>query len=228
MFLFPFLKALLLGVVVAAPVGPVGALVIRRTLRVGPGLGIATGVGAAIADAVFALIAALGLGAAQSFFLRHELTLAVGGGLLILVIGFVSLFKNLRERREELEATEEANEETFLRERPGPLKILRAIGASFLITITNPMTIVGFGVAFTALGLVQSPGHESFPIVLVAGVLAGSMCWWATLSMGVRWMERRMSKMWIFKVHVLTSLMIIVSGLACLARGLMSLPALAR
>jgi threonine/homoserine/homoserine lactone efflux protein len=158
-------KGLVLGFAIAAPVGPIGVLCIRRSLAVGFSAGFASGLGAATADALYGLVAALGLTAVSSWLLAARGWSRVIGGLLLLALALRTFL-----------ATPAAGGEIPPR-RPAR-GLVRDYASTFALTVTNPMTILSFTAAFGALGLASGSAAGS----LVAGVFLGSAVWWLVLS----------------------------------------------
>jgi threonine/homoserine/homoserine lactone efflux protein len=163
-----FWPAVWIGLSIAAPVGPIGLLVIQRTLQHGRAVGIATGLGAAVADAAYGAVGAFGvtalIGALQS--LRTPLALVGGGFLLWLAWRTWRSFANPAPARESAQ-----------------LAAAPSLAASFagtcLLTLSNPATILSFIAIFGALaGSLAAPAS---PLLMVAGVLAGSALWWLLL-----------------------------------------------
>ena len=231
MLFFLIVKAILLGVLVTAPVGPVGALVIRRTLKSGTALGISTGFGAAIADTSFAYVAALGIASVEQFIRTNERIIAFMGGSVLLVLGVVGYLKHLREKRaiesgsEALKALEdqaELEDKEFSAHKEGSVRhLLRAGLGAFLITVSNPVTVVGFAGAFAAFGFwaEASTSRAETHAWVVGGVFVGAMSWWTSLAAGIRWMRSKLSKSSISMIHLGTNLIILGSGILCLMRG---------
>ena len=160
-------RGFLLGFAVAAPVGPIGVLVIRRTLAVGPRAGFVSGLGAATADAAYGCVAVLGLAAASHILVAHAGLLRIGGGLFLGWFGLRTLL-----------ARPVAGGEAG---GPGP-PLWTAYGSTLLLTVTNPMTILSFAAAFAGLGLASGVTGPGAGLSLVAAVFLGSMLWWALLS----------------------------------------------
>jgi threonine/homoserine/homoserine lactone efflux protein len=156
-----FLKALGIGLAVAAPVGPMSLLCMRRTLTQSPGHGLATGAGIALGDAAYAAVAALGLAGVSAFMLKYDQPLHVAAGLFLLWLGLKSFLK--------------ANDATAAERADQPW--LKSLASSFLLTMTNPPTIIMFAAIFVAM----APKEGFTPAgaaITVAGVFAGSMVWW--------------------------------------------------
>lgn len=169
-----FLKSLLLGLAVAAPLGPIGALCINRTLERGFAAGLAGGLGTALADASYATLAALGFATFSGVLAQIDTPLRVLGGLFMLWLGWRGL----------------APKPTGAATIPAR-DLLGTTAATFALTITNPMTILSFAALFAGLGLGAAEGFSGTgPVVL--GVFAGSMLWWGLLSGGVALIQHRL------------------------------------
>jgi len=165
-------RGALVGFAIAAPVGPVGLLCIRRTFAHGPTTGLATGLGAAAADAMYGLIAALGVGAVASLLLEHASALRIVGGVLMALLGVASL----RRARRPPGAAPAAR-------APTPSGLLGAFGSTFALTASSPMTILSFAGLLAALA--PPDGSLAGGLLLVAGVFTGSIAWWMILVGGV-------------------------------------------
>ena len=165
-------RGLLIGFSIAAPVGPIGVLCIRRTLTDGRLAGLSCGLGAATADAVYGCVAAFGLTSVSSFLVDQQPWLRpVGGGFLI----YLGL-KTFLERPAEREATP-ANGSS--------VGLAGAYSSTFFLTITNPSTILSFAAIFAGLGLGETGEGYALATALVVGVFSGSALWWFILSGGV-------------------------------------------
>lgn len=153
------------GLAVAAPVGPIGILCIRRSLTEGRATGLATGLGAASADAVYGIIAATGL-AVSGVLLSHADLLRVGGGTLIALLGILSL-RTFFLNRTNLEIASTSR------------GLLAAFLTTFALTLGNPMTILAFVGLIAGLG--AAIDNPLAPYLLVVGVFIGSAVWWLFL-----------------------------------------------
>ncbi len=162
-----FLRGLVLGVVIAAPVGPVGILCIRRTLERGIFAGLATGFGAAVADAIFAAIAAFGVTAALSLLTGLEKEIRLFGGFFLMVMAIRMFFQKIELARAHVVSA---------------AGLIKAFIAGFIITITNPLTIIGILAVIATFA-----GHLSYvqAATLTGGIFCGSLAWWLMLGGGV-------------------------------------------
>ena len=174
-----------IGFAIAAPVGPIGMLCIRRTLHHGPVVGLATGLGAATADAMYGLVAAGGLGLA-AWLLGHAAALGLVGALLLALMGVESLRAFLRKSRARVGAKAAGDAPT---PRTSPSV---AFASTFALTASNPMTILSFVGVIAALGATGA-GAGAAAWLLVAGVFLGSALWWLLLVALVRLARRAFS-----------------------------------
>ena len=159
------LKAAGYGIAVAAPVGPMSVLCMRRSLTQGWRYGLATGAGIAIADGAYALVAALGLAGVTRFMLTHERPLHLAAGFCLLYLGVKALFSKTTGQ-----TTDTASMATW----PA------ALGSATLMTLTNPPTIIMFAAIFAALAP-RSGLTPTTALLTVAGVVTGSFLWWCGL-----------------------------------------------
>jgi threonine/homoserine/homoserine lactone efflux protein len=202
MILPPFLKGLLLGFSIAAPVGPIGVLCIRRTLADGRLTGFLSGLGAATADFIYGCIAAFGLTAVSSLLVKGQGALRLVGGVFLIYLGI----------RIYLSAVAERPAETRL---GGGL--FAAYASTFFLTLTNPMTILSFAAVFAGLGLVDQGGVISSAAWLVGGVFCGSALWWLLLSGGVSIIRRRFTLQRMRWVNRISGGVISIFGIAAIA-----------
>jgi len=165
-----FLRGLIIGLSIAAPVGPIGVLCIRRTLSDGRAIGFASGLGAATADAVYGAVAAFGLSLVTNALVEQRLWLQAGGGVFLCYLGGRTWMAVPR-------AASEAP--------AGGRGLAAAWASTFALTLTNPTTIISFAAIFAGLGLGRSVGGYGSASVMVLGVFLGSALWWLILSVGV-------------------------------------------
>ena len=203
-----FLEGVIIGFAIAAPVGPIGVLCIRRTLADGRASGFVSGLGAATADAVYGAIAAFGLTLIMDFLLGGASWLRLVGGAFLLYLGVKTFLARPAER-----AAERAAEA-----RGGGL--LGAYASTFFLTLTNPTTILSFAAIFAGLGVAGADNALSAAL-LVLGVFLGSAAWWLILSGGTDLFRSKLSAgglQWVNRV----------SGTVIAAFGVLALSGLGR
>lgn len=169
--IFFFLKGLLIGLTIAAPVGPVGILCVHRTLKYGKLVGFISGLGAASADLFYGAVAAFGLVAITNLITESSSVIRLAGGLLFLAIGV----HMLRQRPVFVTDAENITEEYV---KPS---LLTACASTFILTAMNPGTIIAFTVIFATFGIDGDAGAPG-AVALVLGVFLGSAIWWCGLS----------------------------------------------
>jgi len=160
------LKGLAIGFSIAAPVGPISVLCIRRTLAEGRTSGLVSGLGAATADAIYGCIAGFGLAFISYFLVSQQVWLRLIGGVFLCYLGL----KTLLAKPAEQAALAKGN------------SFVGAYASMFFLTLTNPMTIISFVAIFAGLGLASTSGNYVSAGVLVLGVFIGSALWWLILS----------------------------------------------
>jgi len=182
-----FFKAMLIGVSIAAPVGPIGLLTIQRSLQLGPRAGLATGLGAAVADAIYGAVGAYGVHALIQALTAARLPLALGGGSYLLWMALQLL------RAPVGSAAAQAGK---------PASAWCHFGSTLLLTLANPATIFSFIAIFGALA---GSGAAASPAAMVAGVFIGSAFWWLLLSSGVGRLRGRFDARWQRRVNRLSA-----------------------
>lgn len=199
------LKGLALGFSIAAPVGPIGVLCIRRTAERGFKAGLASGLGAASADAVYGAIAAAGLTFVAEFLVRQGTRLGLLGGAFLLYLG-VRTFLSTPPQGE-------------LQEKGG------SIGgdylSTFLLTLSNPVTIFSFAAIFG--GLSAEADFRASAFLLVLGVFLGSALWWLALSTAVNFLRGKMTDRLLLWINRAAGVVITVFGLVMLRRAVIGL-----
>ena len=173
-----FLQSLLIGVSIAAPVGPIGLLTIQRSLAHGPRAGLATGLGAAVADALYGAVGAFGVAWLVQALVAARVPLALGGAAFLLWMAWRLVRAPLADHAAAA--------------RPAG-KVWQYFAGTFVLTLSNPATIVSFIAIFGAMG---GRAPVTSPWTMVAGVLVGSALWWLALSSAVGRLRERFDARW--------------------------------
>ncbi|CAB3707784.1 hypothetical protein LMG22037_03878 [Paraburkholderia phenoliruptrix] len=172
-----FFTAAGVGLAIAAPVGPMGMLCIRRTLTGGPRAGLAIGLGIASGDAFYGLIAALGLVGISQFMLAYDRPLHLLAGLFLLYLGVRTLLQ--KAPADTADGAQNGNGNGKLAQ-VGRAGALRAYASSLLLTLTNPQTVIMFAALFTTLAP-RGAFSSAIALTTVGGVFCGSIAWWCFL-----------------------------------------------
>lgn len=220
-----FGRGLLLGVAIAAPVGPIGVLCIRHTLLNGRGTGLVAGLGAATADGIYGCIAGLGLSAMSGgastvadLLIRHQRLLGIGGGLFLVYLGgrtFLSQATNLNQKAT-LAETDSHGEKRLPHPRHSQLFLLKTYLETLLLTLANPATILSFSAIFLGLDIMGESRDYGAALALVVGVFMGSGLWWVILSSGVSRVGDRLTALPLKGINRVSGAIIIAFGLVAI------------
>lgn len=189
-----FIKGYILGFAVAAPVGPIGLLCIRRTVQFGRLSGLFSGLGAALADTIYGFIAAFGITLISDFLLAEQKWLRLFGGAFLIFLGFRTFMAK--------HVTEQAVTHKTL---------LSDFVSTFILTLTNPLTILAYVAIFAGLGIAEK--HFLHALWLVGGVFLGSVTWWLILSEGVTLFRKRVTNEVMVWINRVAGILIAVFGL---------------
>lgn len=188
-----FLKGLAFGFVLAAAVGPMWVLCLRRTLAYGPLVGLASGMGIAVADGLYGAVAAFGLTAVAGVLLGHSLWLGLLGAAFLVYLGVRAL----------------VSAPVVPGSRPGkPASTASAFVSTLGLTLANPPTILAFAAIFAGLGLGQ---HANYPAAGLAtlGVFFGSASWWLILAAGAGSLQGRVTPRFMRAINVVSGVVIL-------------------
>lgn len=203
-------KGILIGIMVSIPLGPIGVLVIQRTVNKNRVAGLYSGMGAALSDTVYAIIAGFSLTFVIEFIQKHEIVFQSVGALIVLGLGIHIFFKNpvtdLRKHR--------------LRGNTHFQDML----SSFLVTFSNPLTVFVFLAVFASSGVAQNLEHPYYSSFVILGVFLGASAWWFSLSGIVSLFRHKINLRvlwWINKTAgVVIILFVLVTAVVVIQKGL--------
>ena len=199
---FAFLiSGLIIGFSIAAPVGPIGVLCIRRTLAEGRLNGLVSGLGAATADAIYGCIAAFGLTFITDVLVQQQVWLRLVGGTFLIILGAKTILSK-------------PSEKPPSEKRIG---LLDAYGSTFFLTLTNPVTILSFAAIFAGIGLGSAVADYGSAGLLVFSVFTGSALWWLILSGTVSLLRRKITPNALRWINRFSGAIILTFGLFVLA-----------
>lgn len=195
------IKGLIIGFAIAAPVGPIGVLCIQRSLHDGFKIGLMTGMGAALADGMYGIIAAFGLTAVSSLLIAHQFWIRLIGGLFLIYLGVKLFFKPLPKR-----VVGQSDRSAW-----------RACTTTFFLTLANPATILSFIAIFAGLGVGAENANYIQAMMLVLGITLGSAFWWLFLSGGVAFiLHRKLGDSIMREVNWISGVVILAFGVFAL------------
>lgn len=194
------IKGIIIGFAVAAPVGPIGILTIKRTLNEGRRSGFITGMGAACADTLYGMIAGLSLTTVTSFLLTEQYWLKLFGGIFLLILGVITFLTKPK----------------LARTIVGKKGLMNNFVSTFLLTLTNPFTIFSFLAIFAGFGLGSANITHISSALLIIGVFFGSSLWWLTLSYIVSTLRNKITMDRLFWINRLSGVIIFLFGAVAL------------
>lgn len=207
-----FLRGLIVGFSIAAPVGPIGILCIRHTLTRGMSAGFICGLGAATADALYGCIAGFGLSFISNFLIDQAFWLRLIGGIFLCYLGIKTF---LAQPSQPKWSDKQTPEDSSVQISNYP-SLAGTYASTLFLTLTNPLTILSFLTIFAGLGLADTGGNYRSAIILVAGVFIGSAAWWLLLSSGVGVFRSRFNAHRLQWVNRLAGVTIVVFGMLAL------------
>lgn len=193
-------KGLVVGFLLAAPVGPIAVLCVQRTLTQNRLTGFLSGLGAALADSIYGGVAALGLTLISKLLLEHRNWLQVVGGAFLCIVGVRTFFAKAVQRRA----------------APTWPGLLGAFFSAFFLTLTNPMTFIAFAAVFASVGLGGLHDNRVDVEALVAGVFLGSASWWTILILFAHTFRSKMTMERLEKLNRVAGVFVTLVGLTYL------------
>jgi len=195
------LRGLLVGIAVSIPLGPIGVLVVQRTLTRGKMAGFFSGVGAALSDLFYALVAGYGFSLIIGFIEKHQMSLQVGGGAVLLAFGLYIFLQNpIRQIR----APRRRN-----------VNYWQDVVSTFFLTVSNPLALFTFLIIFASFDVFVEAQAENLIYYVLVGVFAGAILWWLHLTLLVGLFRRYFNirrLWWINKISGVT-IAIIAGGI---------------
>ncbi|HLX57339.1 MAG TPA: LysE family translocator [Ktedonobacteraceae bacterium] len=195
-----FLRGLLLGFSIAATVGPMCILCIQRTLHKGYLPGLVSGMGIATADAVYGSIAAFGLTVITTLLVSEQKWIRLIGGLFLIYLGIKTMLTKPAEQAAQVEAT----------------NFVSAYVSTFLLTLTNPLTILSFAAIFAGIGVGSSEDNYLGAALIVAGVFCGSASWWCILTGAISLMRKKITRTWLWWLNRVSGAILAAFGIIAL------------
>ncbi len=199
-----FWKGIIVGLAVSAPMGPIGVLCVQKTVNKGKWLGFISGMGAASADTLYAVIAAFSLTSVQAFLLTFQQSLQVIGIAVLLFLGLKIFYTNpARQLRKQAR-----------KKRHG---ILGDYLSVFFLTFSNPLTVLFFGAAFAAIGLFGQEYNYRSAFMLISGTFTGATVWWFILTSIVHSIKHRISLKSLWWINKISGGVIVILAVASAA-----------
>jgi len=193
------IEAITIGFLIALPVGPIGVLCINRSIAGGFRSGLITGLGAASADAIYGLIAVLGITTITTFLIGAGGYIKLIGGVLLCYLA-INILIDINKKNNRAKAKQYSS--YYI--------------SSLILTLTNPATIIAFTAIFAALGLGYQYKGITSAILMVTGVFIGSLLWWIILSGGVSVFRKKINDRFRQFIGLISGSLIFIFGLSCI------------
>jgi len=194
-----FLNGLIIGFSASAPLGPIGVLCIQKTINKGRLSGIVSGLGAASADTVFAIISGFGLTIISNFITTQQTFLRICGGIILIYLG-IKIFIT--------------NPGIQIRKQSKDKKIFNDFISIFFLTISNPITLFVFAAVFAGFGIVKGESNFSSIFELVFGVLIGATIWWTILTTFINMFRSKIRLRRLLWINKISGVLIVIFGIA--------------
>lgn len=202
------LEGIVIGLLATIPLGPIGVICIQRTINKGRLSGFISGMGATVADTIYATIAGFSLAFIINFIDAHRLIIEVFGGVIIIILG-IRTFNN--------------NPVTQLRRhKKRKNKLFEDFISTLLLTITNPLMIFYFLALFAAGNIVES-SSIGYTFITIAGVFMGGVIWWYVLTTLVASFRHRFRLKHLWWINKIAGGIIIVLGVLALLNAMRKL-----
>lgn len=202
MYLGFLVKGIILGFSIAATIGPISILCIRRTIAEGRAVGLISGLGIASADAVYGFIAAFGLTAVSAVLIHEHRWIQLIGGLFLFYLGIKTIFA--KSTASTVGTVEKSS-------------LAKSYSSIFFLTLTNPMTILSFVGVFAGLGIANGNIVQSAQTVI--GVFLGSALWWLILSSAVNIVRSKLNTTAFRLINVSAGIIIITFSVVALTKS---------
>lgn len=190
-----FIQGWIIGLFIAMPVGPIGMLCIQHSLTRGMTYGLAAGLGATLADTLYGGVAVFGMTLVSHLLAHHHLWFQLVGAIFLCSLGIFTLKSKPAEKCQ----------------KNTPKSLTRVCLVTFFLTLTNPLTFLGFASLYTGLGIELEQGVFS-NLLLMTGVFMGSACWWFLLSCGASKLSKKMSNQFTLVIHKISGSVILTCG----------------
>jgi len=164
-----FIKGIIIGLAVSVPLGPIGMLCVQRTLGKGFRAGMMSGLGAALADTLYAILAGFGLQIISDFLLTHQAVFRIVGSFFLLYVGIKIFFTNPAVQLRKYRNQKSGNVGDTL--------------SVFLLTLSNPLTMLAFSAIYAGMNIISTDTSQTMTVLITSGIFTGCIVWWLSLVM---------------------------------------------
>ncbi len=236
MLIKELLLGMILGFIISIPVGPINLIVIRRTLHHGRRSGLIVGFGAALADTIYGMIAAFSVVLVADFLVDHIWHTKIIGGIAFFLLGLHALRDGIKLRlslqnggsntqsdaadqpQQSRQSQQQSTPALWIRSHTGPFL------STFLLTLTNPGTIVAFTIAFASLGLADMDLGQIDRTFLIVGVFLGASAWWGVVVLSVAMLRPSVTSTRLSRLDELAGIIIAIFGVVIFVSAFVQMP----
>ncbi len=193
-----FLKGMLIGIIIALPFGPIGIMCMQHSVIRGMAYGLVAGLGAALADAMYGALAGFGVSMSSEFLEANQIFFQIIGAVFLCFLGLKSYFSRPKT------VAEIEDSESFQ----------KIFAGTFLLTLTNPFTLLCFAGIYAGLGLCTSSEGALATLALSAGVFVGSAFWWILISFGMSMLKHKIDLKWVGNINRISGVVLLCFGIA--------------
>ncbi len=194
------IKGLSIGIAVSAPLGPIAVLCIQRTMNKGFMSGLVSGLGAATADIIYAIIAGFGITLIKDFLINNQMPIRIIGGLFLIFMGARIFFSNPAKQIRKLRTKGNRYFTDFV--------------TSFLLTISNPITVLAFGALFAGFGTITENTITFNITILITSVFVGAIFWWISLIGIISIFRRKIRLRNLLWINRITGVLIVIFAIS--------------
>ncbi len=205
------LRGMLIGLSIAATVGPMSMLCIQRTVQKGHLYGLVSGLGIATADGFYGSVAGFGLTVVANFLVSQQVWIRLVGGIFLVYLGVRTMLSRPPERAAAIQMRASRTS-----------GLLGAYSSTLLLTLTNPLTILSFAAIFAGLGVAAGGGSEGASkgaltaALVVLGVFCGSALWWCMLTWVISRVRGKFTPTWMLWLNRVSGCIIAIFGVVAL------------
>lgn len=189
----------MVGISVSAPLGPIGIIILQKTLSKGVLIGFLAGMGAVFADTLYAMIAGFGISFISDFLVGQQFYFRSIGGVVLILLGAKVFYTNTIKQ--------------VRGQKSSKGRILGDFISVFFLTLSNPLTIIVFGALFAGIGIVGDPANTFNTSIMVLGIFTGASFWWFTLAVGINYFRHKIRLRNLWWINKIAGGIIIVFGI---------------
>lgn len=193
-------QGFIIGLLASMPVGAIAIMSVQRTMTGGLWAGFTIGMGAALGDFIYAFIAGFGIAFIRDFLLENKFWLAIGGGIFLIIIGYKIY-------------TSDTVKQIRAQKRISKRNYANDFVTSFLLAISNPVTIVGFTGFFASFGVITDTTTNFNIAGLLFGVFLGATSWWLGISFAVDKLKHKISLRNLVMINRVAGILVVVFGI---------------